>query len=236
MEERTLPEASLIYENTLPAVFIKRLNRFSARVLIEGREETVHVKNTGRLGELLVQGAPVTLQRAGNPARKTAYDLISVYREGLSWVNIDSLAPNVLVRRYLESSLQYDLVRPEYTYGASRFDFYMEKGQERYLHEVKGCTLAPEPLSGTGYFPDAPTDRGIRHLKELAGAAALGWRCALDFVIQMNGIDRVEPNDRTQPAFGRALREAEEAGVQVFYFCCRVEADRIRVRKVIKKE
>ena len=133
----------IIYNNTLSAIFLRRLNRFSAEVLINGTVEKVHVKNTGRLGELLVPEAEVTLQRAGNPERKTAYDLISVYKTGLQWVNIDSIVPNELMKQYL-MGLDYDVVKPEYTFGDSRFDFYMEKDGEKYLTEVKGCTRAAE--------------------------------------------------------------------------------------------
>ena len=239
--------AELIYDNTVPAKFIRRLNRFSAEVELDGMRELVHVKNTGRLGELLVPGADVCLQRAANPSRKTRYDLISVYKTSLAWVNIDSNAPNKLVRQYLEEQ-GYDLVKPEYTYGDSRLDFYMERTgaqhipevegcppadeeltAERYLAEVKGCTLADEELPGFGRFPDAPTERGVRHLRELARAAREGFRCSIIFVIQMNGIHTVLPNDKTHPEFGAALAEAARAGVEVICLPCSVEADRIRI-------
>ena len=250
-------DAMVIYENTVSAAFVRRLNRFTAEVLIRpddaeypenggtaagsavagsnadgGTIVTVHVRNTGRLGELLLPGARVTLQKAGagraagTQPRKTAYDLISVYKPGLEWVNIDSLVPNQLMKQYLFSR-DYDLVRPEFTHGDSRFDFYMERGGEKYLTEVKGCTLAADLDRGIGLFPDAPTVRGVKHLNELAAAAGQGWHCAVAFVIQMNGIHTVLPNDATQPAFGQALARAREAGVEVQYFGCRVEADRI---------
>ncbi len=222
---------SLFYPNTCPAAFVRRINRFTAEVLIDGRPEIVHVKNTGRLGELLLPGAPVTLQKAGNPERKTAYDLISVYRSGLEWINIDSLAPNELMKRYF-AGRDYDLVRPEFTFGGSRFDFYMEKDGEKYLTEVKGCTLAPDPEDGIGLFPDAPTERGVKHLNGLAEAAEKGYHCAAAFVIQMNGITRVYPNDATHPEFGRALARAVKAGVRILHCACRVEADSIRIIKV----
>ena len=216
------------YENTLPALFLRRLNRFTAEVALAGKTELVHVKNTGRLGELLVQGARVTLQKASDPARKTAYDLISVYRPGLEWVNIDSLVPNKLMKQLL-GSLGYDLVRPEYTFGKSRFDFYMERGNEKYLTEVKGCTLAAGPDMGIGLFPDAPTERGLKHLEELTAAAGEGFHCQIAFVIQMNGIQRVLPNDHTQPAFGKALSRAAAAGVRVVCYGCSVRADSIEI-------
>ena len=220
----------IVYKNTLPATFLRRNNRFTAQVLINGREETAHVKNTGRLRELLVPGAKVTLQRTDNPNRKTAYDLISVYKTDLGWVNIDSLVPNALMKQELESQ-PYDLVRPEFTYGDSRFDFYMERDGRKYLREVKGCTLAIDIEAGIGSFPDAPTQRGVKHLRELAKAAGEGYSCSIAFVIQMNGIHRVIPNDQTQPEFGRALAEAEKAGVQVCYYSCHVEADSIEIKK-----
>ena len=223
-------KVELIYHNTVPGVFQQRNNRFTAQVLVDGKQETVHIKNTGRLEALLVPGAQVTLQRAQDPGRKTAYDLISVYRPGLAWVNVDSLAPNQLMLRFLKPL--YDVVKPEYVYGESRFDFYMEKGGERYLKEVKGCTQAPDPQTGIGYFPDAPTTRGVKHLNELARAAGEGYHCSIDFVIQMNGIRTVLPNDRIHPAFGEALARAVEAGVEVIYHACAVEADRIRLEPV----
>lgn len=205
---------------------MRRLNRFTAEVFLDGRIETVHVKNTGRLGELLLPRAKVTLQKAADPSRKTAYDLISVYRPGLSWVNVDSLAPNLLMKKYLTGLSAYDVVRPEFVYGDSRIDFYMERGGERYLTEVKGCTLLSEDPT-VGLFPDAPTERGIKHLHELAKAAGEGIHASIAFVIQMNGVTRVRPNDAAQPEFGRALREAKEAGVCVSFYGCKVEADRI---------
>ena len=228
---RTAPKIQ--YENTIPAIFSRRVNRFVAEVLIDGRTERVHVKNTGRLRELLVPGADVTLQRTGNPDRKTAYDLISVYKPGLEWVNIDSLAPNALMKQFLRT--RFDVVRPEHTYGDSRFDFYMELQGEKYLTEVKGCTLAADTEQGTGLFPDAPTERGVKHLEELAAAAGEGYHCEIAFVIQMNGIRRVLPNDDTHPAFGRALSLAEAAGVRVAYYRCRVEADSIEITEMAVK-
>ncbi len=222
------PTPIIYYENTVPALFVRRLNRFTAEVEIDGASKIVHVKNTGRLRELLVPKAKVTLQKTKNPNRKTAYDLISVYKPGLKWVNIDSLAPNELVKQALMGS-GFDLVKPEFTYGDSRFDFYMERNGEKYLTEVKGCTLTEDPQSGIGLFPDAPTVRGVKHLNELAAAAKAGYHCSVVFVIQMNRIRRVLPNDKTQPEFGHALIRAEEAGVQVAYYSCHVEADSIRI-------
>ena len=180
------------------------------------------------------RNARVTLQKVSDPHRKTAFDLISVYEPGLQWVNIDSLAPNELMKQQL-MSMKYDVVRPEYTYGGSRFDFYMEDRGEKYLTEVKGCTLAADPVRGIGLFPDAPTQRGVKHLEELTIAAKNGYHCQIAFIIQMNGIHRVFPNDDIQPEFGQALVCAANAGVQVVYYRCHVEADSIKITGVEKE-
>ncbi len=220
----------MIYKNTIHGSFCSRKNRFVAEVMIEGRQETVHVKNTSRCRELLLPGAEVVLERAGNSSRKTKYDLISVYKESLGWVNIDSQAPNKIVREWLEGQ-DYDVVRPEYTIGDSRIDFYMEKGDQKYLMEVKGCTLE---IDGIGYFPDAPTERGIKHLRELKKAAQEGYQCYAAFVIQMEGITEVRPNIETHREFGQALEEAENAGVKVLYLGCAVTEDTLEIAEVRK--
>lgn len=213
------------YDNVCTGRFVRRNNRFAAVVEIGGKEETVHVKNTGRLRELLQAGATVYLSRAKNPARKTGYDLVSVVKQGLGVVNIDSQAPNAVMREWLEMQ-EFDVVRPEYTYGDSRFDFYMEKNGERYLLEVKGCTLERD---GIGYFPDAPTDRGVKHLKGLAAAVGAGYRCAVAFVIQMPAVREVRPNVETHPEFGKALTEAKAAGVKVRFMLCEITPEEIRI-------
>ena len=206
------------YENICRASFIDRPNRFIAHVDLDGTRETVHVKNTGRCRELLLPGAEVMIQRSSNLNRKTAYDLIAVYKEGLGLVNIDSQAPNKVVGEWL-SGLDFSVIRPEYTFGSSRLDYYMEKEDRRYLMEVKGCTLERD---GVGFFPDAPTERGIRHLHELAVAAREGYHSFIAFVIPMPGIRKVLPNMDTAPEFGHALYEAEKAGVHILYLPCRV--------------
>ncbi len=216
------------YKNTIKGSFCSRKNRFVAEVMIEDRQETVHVKNTSRCRELLLPGAEVVLERVDNPSRKTKYDLISVYKESLGWVNIDSQAPNKIVRAWLEEQ-DYDVVRPEYTIGDSRIDFYMEKGDQKYLMEVKGCTLE---IDGIGYFPDAPTERGIKHLRELKKAAQEGHQCYAAFVIQMEGITEVRPNIETHKEFGEALEEAENAGVKVLYLGCAVTEDTLEIAGV----
>ena len=213
------------YQNILHGTFHSRPNRFIAKVYIDDILETVHVKNTGRCRELLLPGAEVILTRSDNPARKTKYDLIGVRKPGLGLVNLDSQAPNKVVYEWLQRQ-DYTLIRPEYTYGASRIDFYMERENERFLMEVKGCTIE---IDGTGYFPDAPTERGIKHLQELARASREGFHCMLVYVIQMEGIYEVHPNITTHPQYGEALRQAREAGVQVLYLPCKVREDFLEI-------
>ena len=215
------------YEHIAAAVFRERPNRFLARVLLDGRPETVHVNNTGRCAELLVPGAAVYLNESGTPGRKTRYDLVAVRRADGVLFNIDSQAPNRVVREWLETR-GFDRIVPEYRRGDSRLDFRMDRGDKTWLMEVKGCTL---DVGGIGYFPDAPTERGLRHLRELARAAAEGYRAALAFVIQMEGVTEVRPNDRTQPAFGEALAEARRAGVRVLHLPCRVTPDSLMIRE-----
>lgn len=213
------------YKKTIQATFLSRPNRFIAKVEIQGRTETVHVKNTGRCKELLLPNAKVILEVADNPNRKIKYDLIAVYKESVGWVNIDSQAPNKVTLEWLERQ-DYTYIKPEYKYGNSRIDFYMEKGEEKYLLEVKGCTLE---LEGIGYFPDAPTERGVKHLRELTKAAGEGYHCMVAFVIQMEGIYEVRPHVATHPEFGVALEEAKRAGVEVLFLGCRVTEDTLEI-------
>ncbi len=213
------------YGKVVEGRFLHRPNRFIAQVSIDGKEETVHVKNTGRCRELLLPGATVVLEVSDNPNRKTAYDLIAVYKQKIGLVNMDSQAPNKVVAEWLKGQ-DYTKIKPEYTYGNSRIDFYMEKGEEKYLLEVKGCTLE---IDGIGYFPDAPTERGVKHLKELTRAAKEGYHCSVAFVIQMEGVYEVRPYDVTQPAFGEALEEARNAGVDVLFLCCEVKPGELRI-------
>lgn len=214
------------YSNIVKGTFLDRPNRFIAHVELDGKRETVHVKNTGRCRELLLPGAEVWLTAPGTEGRKTKYDLVTVRKENGLLVNIDSQAPNAVVKEWLEKQ-QYDAVVPEYTYGDSRIDFYMERGAERTLMEVKGCTLERE---GIGYFPDAPTDRGVKHLRELAKAVKDGYRAALAFAIQMDGIKEVRPNIQTHPEFGTAMQEARDAGVEILFLSCHVEPDGLTVK------
>ncbi|MGI6081004.1 MAG: DNA/RNA nuclease SfsA [Candidatus Avilachnospira sp.] len=213
------------YSNIVRAEFVSRPNRFIAYVDIEGKREKVHVKNTGRCRELLIPGVEVILEHSDNPERKTAYDLIAVYKEGLGLINIDSQAPNRVVGEWLAEK-GIELIKPEYTYGSSRIDFYMEEEGKRILMEVKGCTLEREKI---GYFPDAPTERGVKHLNELKRAAKEGYLAYVAFVIQMEGIREVRPNIETHAAFGEALREAKEAGVHEILLPCTVREDRLEI-------
>lgn len=209
------------YENITKALFISRPNRFIAEVEIDGKPETVHVKNTGRCKELLLPGCEVWLTAPGTPNRKTKYDLVAVRKSNGMLINMDSQAPNKVVKEWLAKQ-NYDKIVPEYTYGASRIDFYMERGKERYLMEVKGCTLE---VDGVGYFPDAPTERGIKHLRELMKAVEDGYHAILLFVIQMDEVREVRANVATHPEFGIALEEAKKAGVEVKFLTCHVEPD-----------
>ena len=213
------------YYKTIEARFLSRPNRFIAQVDVNGRIETVHMKNTGRCKELLLHGSRVILSEADNPARKTRYDLIAVEKAGLGLVNIDSQAPNKVMAEWLAGQ-GYDLIQPEYTYGKSRIDFYMERGEQKYLLEVKGCTLERD---GIGYFPDAPTERGVKHLHELIRARREGYWCGVAFVIQMPKVTEVRPNVETHPEFGVAWREAVASGVRIWFIGCEVREDGLTV-------
>ncbi|MCR5089757.1 MAG: DNA/RNA nuclease SfsA [Oscillospiraceae bacterium] len=219
------------YDNIIRAVFLDRPNRFIAHVRLDGRIETVHVKNTGRCAELLIPGAEVWLTAPGTPKRKTRYDLVAVRKSTGVLFNIDSQAPNHAAGEWLAAQ-GYDRIIPEFRFGDSRIDFYMERGDEKHLMEIKGCTLERE---GIGYFPDAPTERGIRHLQELTRAAREGYHTSLGFVIQMDGVTEVWPNLQTHPAFASAMEEAEQAGVRVLFLCCHVEPDSMEIRTVCEK-
>ncbi len=220
------------YENITRGVFIERPNRFIARVEVEGKTETVHVKNTGRCKELLVPGCEVWLTAPGTPGRKTKYDLVAVRKSTGILFNIDSQAPNKAAKEWLAEQ-GFSKVAPEYTFGDSRIDFYMERefpeGETRkYLMEVKGCTLE---FDGIGYFPDAPTERGVKHIRELIKAKAEGYESILAFVIQMDGVTEVRPNVATHPEFGEAMEEAQKADVKILFLPCHVEPDEMVIIK-----
>ena len=220
------------YANIRPAVFLSRPNRFIAKVSMDGQEETVHVKNTGRCRELLLPGRTVWLEEGTNPNRKTKYDLIAVDKDGLL-VNMDAQAPNRVFGEWAQAGgfvPGLTLLRPETTWGKSRFDFYWEAGDRKGFVEVKGCTLEED---GFCRFPDAPTERGVKHLNELAACMADGYEAAVCFVIQMEGMKSFSPNDATHPAFGDALRAAAKQGVQVLAVGCHVEPDRLEITHTI---
>lgn len=225
-EDRKEQNQQMQYTRIVEGRFLERPNRFVAKVEIQGKPETVHVKNTGRCKELLIPGVKVMLAQAQNPNRKTAWDLVAVYKDGFGLINIDSQAPNQVVKEWL-SDQGWDVIRPEYTYRDSRVDFYLEKEGKPCLLEVKGCTLE---IDGVGYFPDAPTERGVKHIRELMKAKAEGYRAVLAFVIQMEGITEVRPNVDTHPQFGAALEEAIVAGVEVWYLPCKVTEDTLEIR------
>ena len=213
------------YNNITRAIFLDRPNRFIANVDIEGHIETVHVKNTGRCKELLIPGCEVWLNAPGTLGRKTKYDLVAVRKNNGILFNIDSQVPNKVVNEWLQGQ-DYDTVVPEYTYGDSRIDFYMTRGEDQFLMEVKGCTLE---VDGIGYFPDAPTKRGVKHLRELTKATKDGYKAMLAFVIQMDGVSEVRPNIETHPEFGTALAEAKAAGVEVLFLKCHVAPDLLEI-------
>lgn len=219
------------YDNITRGIFLDRPNRFIAHVEVGGNRETVHVKNTGRCKELLIPGCEVWLNAPGTPGRKTKYDLVAVRKSTGVLFNIDSQAPNKAVKEWLLKQ-DYDLIHPEYTYGDSRIDFYMERtlpdGEtKRYLMEVKGCTLE---FDGIGYFPDAPTERGVKHIHELIKAKKEGFEAALAYVIQMDGVTEVRPNTDTHPEFGEAIEEAKKAGVEIIFLPCHVEPDSMEIK------
>ena len=216
------------YEKIRPGTFLDRPNRFVAHVELGGTAAVCHVKNTGRCRELLVPGAKVYLEESGNPARKTQYDLIAVER-GTRLINMDSQAPNRVFEEWARGGgflPELSLLRPETTYRNSRFDFYWESSAERGFVEVKGVTLLRD---GRALFPDAPTERGIKHLRGLMRAVQEGYEAAAVFVIQMKQAQAFSPNDETQSAFGQALREAARAGVALYAYDCQVTPDHLSI-------
>lgn len=212
------------YEGMIEGRFIRRRNRFIAEVAINEQMETVHVRNTGRLRELFIEGVPVLLEPSSNPERKTRYSLICVQKNG-QWVNVDSTAPNQIVEEMVRSGRLFSdvtHVKREKTFGNSRFDLYVEHGGQKHYIEVKGVTLEAD---GVARFPDAPTERGIKHIRELVEAKRQGYGASIIFVIQMKGVRRFEPNRATHAAFADALQEAAAAGVEILAFDCIVTGD-----------
>ena len=216
------------YSSMVKGHFLHRPNRFIAHVQIHGKEEIVHVKNTGRCRELLPPGAEVWCQKASNPNRKTQFDLITV-RKGQRLINMDSQAPNIAAGEWLRSGGlgEIEELRPETFHADSRFDFSFIKDGKRCFLEVKGVTLEND---GVCAFPDAPTQRGARHLRGLAEAAREGFGAYVLFVIQMSDVKYLHPNDATDPDFGAALREAAQNGVQILAMDCAVTEDSMTIR------
>lgn len=220
------------YGKILPARFLSRPNRFVARVEAEGEELVCHVKNTGRCRELLVPGATVWLEESPNPSRKTKFDLIAV-EKGDRLINMDAQAPNKVFGEWASAGGFREgltLLRPETTYGSSRFDFYWESSKSRGFVEVKGVTLEED---GVVRFPDAPTLRGVKHLDELVKAHEAGYEAAVCFVIQMENVRWFAPNDETHPEFGQALRRAAQAGVEILAMDCAVTPQSLTIGKPV---
>ena len=211
----------MTYKTVRTGRFLSRPNRFIAHVDVDGIDTVCHVKNTGRCKELLTPNCTVILEQADNPTRKTPYDLIAVYK-GDRLINMDSQAPNAVAADYLAHRFPDATIRREVTYGDSRFDFHVQNGTEEWYVEVKGCTLE---VDNVGYFPDAPTERGVKHIRHLIRATEEGYRAAILFVIQMEGVAAIRPNDATHPAFGEALRDAAAKGVEVWATDCLVTPD-----------
>lgn len=220
------------YGKILPARFLSRPNRFVARVDAEGEELVCHVKNTGRCRELLVPGATVWLEESPNLSRKTKFDLIAV-EKGERLINMDAQAPNKVFGEWAAAGGFREgltLLRPETTYGSSRFDFYWESSKSRGFVEVKGVTLEED---GVVRFPDAPTLRGVKHLDELVKAREAGYEAAVCFVIQMENVDWFAPNNVTHPEFGQALRRAAQAGVEILAMDCAVTPQSLTMGKPV---
>ncbi len=226
------------YSNIEKGIFLSRPNRFIAQAEINGEAHTVHVKNTGRCKELLTAGAAVYLERSDNPARKTLYDLIAVEKPRVNkeplLINMDSQIPNACAEEWLKKGTLFSpnaIIRREVTFGKSRFDFYIEDGERKIFLEVKGCTLEN---NGIAAFPDAPTERGVKHIKELIACRQSGYEAYILFVIQMKEITRFSPNDTTHKEFGETLRQAQKSGVTVLAYDCVVTPESIEIDKEIE--
>ena len=221
------------YNNIVKGTFLSRPNRFIAYVEIDGNIEIAHVKNTGRCRELFVPGAVLYLQKNDNPSRKTKYDVIAV-KKGDRTINIDSQIPNKAFEEFVFKTDIWgniDYIKPECTYKKSRFDFYIESGERKMFVEIKGVTLEE---SNIVRFPDAPTERGVKHLNELSNAVNDGYEAYVVFVVQMNDVDHFEPNRATHPEFAIALENAVKNGVRVYAFECDVSFEHITINKEIK--
>ena len=220
------------YSNMVPGIFLARPNRFIAHIEIDGKPEICHVKNTGRCRELLPVGAKVWCLDADSPTRKTRYDLIAV-QKGSRIINMDSQAPNAATREWLAAGGlgKIENLKPESRFGDSRFDFSFTKDGVPCFLEVKGVTLENDGICA---FPDAPTERGAKHLKELTRLRKEGYGAYVLFVIQMSDVAYLHPNDATDPAFGAALREAAKAGVQILAMDCAVTCDTMTIQNPVE--
>lgn len=219
------------YRNIYKGIFIERPNRFIAICEIDGKKETCHVKNTGRCRELLVKGAAVYLEKSFNSNRKTQYDLVSVQKND-RLINMDSQIPNYVVAESLDKIFNgITYVKQEYKYGNSRFDIYVETKTDKIFVEVKGVTLED---NGVVRFPDAPTERGIKHLKELQKAVEEGYRACVVFLVQMQDVKYFEPNYETHPEFASELKKAHENGVEIFVYDSVVTPDEIIMNKKVE--
>lgn len=226
------------YNRVVPGVFLKRPNRFIAHICIHGKEEVCHVKNTGRCKELLVPGCTVYCAVSDNPNRKTKFDLIAVEKKVESstlLINMDSQAPNAAVKEWLASGAspfgQIDLLKPESRHGNSRFDFYLECNKRKIFIEVKGVTLEDD---GVVLFPDAPTERGVKHVHELIQCHAEGYETYILFVVQMERARYFTPNRKTHPEFADALCEAKQADVELLAYMCTVSPDEMKMDKPLE--
>ncbi|MCI1960132.1 MAG: DNA/RNA nuclease SfsA [Clostridia bacterium] len=225
----------MVYGIIKKAVFIDRPNRFIAHVLLDGKEETVHVKNTGRCRELLINGTTVLIERSENPKRKTKYSLVAVYK-GDMLINMDSQIPNDVAEEGIMKGIvtkigMPDLLKREVPFSKSRFDIYFEKDDIKGFIEVKGVTLEK---NRTAMFPDAPTLRGLKHVNELIKAKEEGYYAALLFVIQFENASVFRPNEDTDPEFAAALRNAENAGVNILAYKCKVNENEIILDKEVE--
>lgn len=226
----------ILYHNLTRCSFLYRVNRFISYCEVDGVATLVHVKNTGRLRELLTPGASVWLERSSNPARKTAFDLVAVENRGYV-VNIDSQAANPVASEWIASGGWGEGVtalRREVPHGNSRFDIAFSQNNTPVLIEVKGVTLIDD--EGTAFFPDAPTERGVKHLQGLTAAVRSGMKAGVCFVIQRENVLRLRPNDRTDPVFGQALRKAASAGVRLMACVCRVTPSEMTITHTIPVE
>lgn len=222
----------MTYKDIFTAKFISRPNRFIAHIEIDGQTEIAHVKNTGRCRELLTENATVFVQKAANPDRKTKYDLIGVLK-GERMINMDSQIPNKVFGEWVEKSGFFgdlSLIKPEKTFGSSRFDFYLESKADRIFVEVKGVTLEED---GVVLFPDAPTERGVKHIKELCRCIEEGYKACIFFIVQMDNVKHFTPNRKTHPEFADALKAAKEKGVGIYALDCAVTPSSIEAKDFI---